>query len=114
MGQIINKAVRNRDDRAALLHWLQGKAGAFPDVQHVVAFSKLKWLFCTFLLSGGALADGFQVRMFEFQNFERRFEVSVMCTNLLRFLLRKGWGIDYKHGVGPHFENTLYRKEKLC
>ncbi|KAF5913939.1 hypothetical protein HPG69_011970 [Diceros bicornis minor] len=25
---------------------------------------------------GGALAEGFQVRMFEFQNFERRFEVS--------------------------------------
>lgn len=27
------------------------------------------------LLSGGALAEGFQARMFEFQNFERRFEV---------------------------------------
>lgn len=27
-------------------------------------------------LSGGALAEGFQARMFEFQNFERRFEVS--------------------------------------
>ncbi|XP_056895636.1 mitofusin-2 isoform X1 [Takifugu flavidus] len=26
------------------------------------------------LLSGGALAEGFQARMFEFQNFERRFE----------------------------------------
>lgn len=26
-------------------------------------------------LSGGALAEGFQARMFEFQNFERRFEV---------------------------------------
>lgn len=25
---------------------------------------------------GGALAEGFQARMFEFQNFERRFEVS--------------------------------------
>lgn len=25
---------------------------------------------------GGALAEGFQVRMLEFQNFERRFEVS--------------------------------------
>lgn len=24
---------------------------------------------------GGALAEGFQARMFEFQNFERRFEV---------------------------------------
>lgn len=36
----------------------------------------------TFLLSGGALADGFQVRMFEFQNFERRFEVSVKCCSI--------------------------------
>lgn len=26
-------------------------------------------------VSGGALAEGFQARMFEFQNFERRFEV---------------------------------------
>ena len=29
-----------------------------------------------FMFSGGALAEGFQARMFEFQNFERRFEVS--------------------------------------
>uniref|UniRef100_A0A672L8L7 Mitofusin-2-like n=1 Tax=Sinocyclocheilus grahami TaxID=75366 RepID=A0A672L8L7_SINGR len=28
--------------------------------------------------AGGALAEGFQARMFEFQNFERRFEVSVV------------------------------------
>lgn len=27
------------------------------------------------VLAGGALAEGFQARMFEFQNFERRFEV---------------------------------------
>lgn len=67
----------------ALLHWLQCKAGAFPDVQYLIAFSKLKWLFCAFLLSGGALADGFQVRMLEFQSFERRFEVSIVRSDLL-------------------------------
>lgn len=39
---------KKRGDLAALLHCLQGKAGAFPDVQHVIALSKLKWLFCTF------------------------------------------------------------------
>lgn len=67
----------------ALLHWLQCKAGAFPDVQHLIALSKFKWWFCALLLSGGALADGFQVRMLEFQSFERRFEVSIAYTDLL-------------------------------
>uniref|UniRef100_A0A670YZY0 Mitofusin 2 n=1 Tax=Pseudonaja textilis TaxID=8673 RepID=A0A670YZY0_PSETE len=30
---------------------------------------------------GGALAEGFQVRMFEFQNFERRFEAMFHCSS---------------------------------
>ncbi|MBN3273069.1 MFN2 protein, partial [Polyodon spathula] len=33
--------------------------------------------------AGGALAEGFQARMFEFQNFERRFEVSKQTNNIL-------------------------------
>lgn len=36
------------------------------------------------LPSGGALAEGFQARMFEFQNFERRFEVSAPESAELR------------------------------
>ncbi len=34
-----------------------------------------EYLFFCDPVSGGALAEGFQARMFEFQNFERRFEV---------------------------------------
>lgn len=37
-----------------------------------VTFDCFYILNCT---AGGALAEGFQARMFEFQNFERRFEV---------------------------------------
>ncbi|XP_026577001.1 mitofusin-2 [Pseudonaja textilis] len=36
---------------------------------------------------GGALAEGFQVRMFEFQNFERRFEARISSHSLPSFLL---------------------------
>lgn len=93
------------------LHWLQGKAGVYPNVQHLNAFWKPNWLFCTFLFSGGALADGFQVRMFEFQNFERRFEVSVKCCSIpfspeASQLTPKRLGSGaYVHGVAAHLGN---------
>lgn len=37
--------------------------------------------------SGGALAEGFQARMFEFQNFERRFEVRAPDVAALRVVV---------------------------
>lgn len=41
-------------------------------------------LTCCYPVSGGALAEGFQARMFEFQNFERRFEVKISHVQQLR------------------------------
>lgn len=38
-----------------------------------------KWGIC-FSFKGGALAEGFQERLMEFQSFERTFEVR-MCSN---------------------------------
>ena len=46
-----------------------------------------------FMFSGGALAEGFQARMFEFQNFERRFEV----RSCLFFVV-----VDQHHHGDPH------------
>ncbi|XP_077868321.1 mitofusin-2-like [Saccoglossus kowalevskii] len=34
----------------------------------------------SFLLVGGALADGYQARLFDFENFERKFEETISET----------------------------------
>lgn len=61
------------------------------------------------------MADGFQVRMFEFQNFERRFEVSVKCCSLPFRLsperLRNG---VYECGVAPHLRNRTVVLVYFC
>lgn len=41
--------------------------------------------------SGGALAEGFQARMFEFQNFERRFEVRAPDIADVRVTMSEVW-----------------------
>lgn len=50
-------------------------------------------------LSGGALAEGFQARMFEFQNFERRFEVRSSCAGSCGTLLQ----------IHPIYKTKFYR-----
>lgn len=50
--------------------------------------------FCYSPPSGGALAEGFQARMFEFQNFERRFEVRALDN------------ADLSHGVSEVWQLT--------
>lgn len=44
-----------------------------------------KWGIC-FLFKGGALAEGFQERLMEFQSFERTFEVRMLsnCSHWLQ------------------------------
>lgn len=59
------------------------------------------------LLSGGALAEGFQARMFEFQNFERRFEVR-KCHPVGRVWGRAGSG-QRTHGAAACRNASLSR-----
>lgn len=41
----------------------------------------------SFNLSGGALAEGFQERLKEFQSFERRFEVYSFCHTCFKYTM---------------------------
>lgn len=42
-----------------------------------------KWGIC-FLFKGGALAEGFQERLMEFQSFERTFEVRMYSNGVIK------------------------------